>query len=170
MQWADKTTVKKGDLGEMLVDKFLIDHNCIPYAPKADRAHPFDRLCATADKKTIFIAEVKSKARRTYYPDTGIDVSHLSDYQHIQTKHSLKVYLFFVDEGEGRIYGNWLDELLKPRVVSHSLKSLNYPLEQKGVKYFPLEAMTDICLLDADAANELKRLSTRNYSYNGEAA
>lgn len=170
MQWHERSTVKKGDLGEMLVDKFLVDHDCIPYVPQADRAHPFDRLCATADKKTIFIAEVKSKARRTYYPDTGINTSHLADYQHIQEKHSIKVYLFFVDEDEKRIYGGWLNDLLTPRTVSHQLKTISYPLQQGRVMYFPLEAMTDICPLDDESANELKKLSTRNYSYNGEAA
>lgn len=156
-------------MGERLVDKFLADKGFISYSPKVEGAHPFDRLCASNDKRTVFVAEVKSKARRTFYPDTGIDKRHLCDYRGISNKYNMHVFIFFVDEGEKRIYGNWIHELMKPRDVQHKGRILKYPLEQGAIVFFPLEAMLDICAIDGVQANELRGLSQRNYQYAGEA-
>lgn len=163
--WHERQTVKKGDAGEALVDAFLKSKNVVPYQPVFDGPHPFDRLLATADKKQLFVADVKTKARRTYYPDTGIDRRHFDEYQHIADKYKMGVFLFFVDEDEQRIYGGWLSDLSKQRYVIYNGKTLTYPLEQGNIVYFPLEAMQDICKLNATVSDGLKLLSSRSYEY-----
>jgi len=168
--WNSRKSVKKGDIGESLVDAFLLAKGCIPYAPQADKAHPFDRLCATGDKKTIFIAEVKTKARRTKYPDTGIDSTAIAGYSDIQEKHRLRVFIFFVDEGEGRIYGNWLNDLRQQIQVIHNGKELSYPMTSFGIVYFPMEVMRDICELKAEVITELRALSSRCCAYYGDGS
>jgi hypothetical protein len=170
MAWADRTTVKKGDIGESIVDNFLKSKNVVPYQPVFDGAHPFDRLLATPDKKSLFVADVKTKARRTFYPDTGIDVKHYDEYMHIENKHNLKVFLFFVDEDEQRVYGGWLFDLTKNRRVNHNGKVLDYPIRQGKLIYFPLEAMQPVCSLEQSQCSSLKQFSTRNYQYASEAA
>jgi len=161
MAWADKLSVKKGDMGETIVDKILLNKGVIPYAPIADKAHPFDRLCATDDKKTIYVVEVKTKARRTYYADTGFNISTYDDYVNIQNKYGLMVYVFFVDEWIKKIYGGSLDSIARP------LKSGNieYPFKKGRVIYFPLKNMHVFCDLDSESAERLKQLSNRNYEY-----
>jgi len=163
--WQDRTEVKKGDLGEGLVDAYLLKNNIIPYHPVFDGAHPFDRLIATPDKKSLAIVDVKTKARRTYYPDTGIDNRHLKDYLFISNQHNLRVFLFFVDEFEKRIYGNYLDVLMEPRVINHNGKQINYPLNYHEITYFPLESMKNVSSLTDKESSDLKQLSQRSYDY-----
>jgi len=165
MTWHEKTTVKKGDLGESLVDQFLISRGMIPYCPNVGGAHPFDRLLASRDKKTICIADVKAKARRNHYPDTGINKKNYDEYLFIMEKYNVPVFLFFVDEMEGCIYGNYLNILRQPKNVEYKNKILKYPLSQNTIIYFPLCLMRDICSLDEKNIEGLRRLSTRNHLY-----
>lgn len=163
--WNNKLSVLKGNFGECIVTDYLISKGYIPYRPDAPGAHPFDRLCASKDKKHIFIAEIKTKPARTYYPDTGINVGHYKDYLNIQNKYGIDVFLFFVDQDKKRIYGNKLAELVKRIEVFHNNKKLIYPLEQCGIIYFPLKLMIDIWQLDSDECLKLNELSERNIKY-----
>jgi hypothetical protein len=167
LPWAERPQVRKGDVGELLVDDFLRGKKVIPYRPDYDGAHPFDRLCATADKKTIFVADIKTKARREFYADTGINLNHYGDYKHIETKYRLRVFLFFVDEKLGEIYGNWLTELEQPVTLANNGKLISYPLKQGGILYFPLAHMQPISPITLEKAKELMALSTRSYEYGG---
>lgn len=166
------TTTKKGNLGEYIVDKYLLGKNIIPYIPHPDNntAHPFDRLCASRDKKNVFIAEVKTKPSRNYYPDTGINLKAYDEYKFIQDKYKIEIWMFFVDENINKVYGNKLSKLDIPIEIIFKGKRINYPLTQQnnyGTKiiYFPIEYMIDICNIDDNISQELKNLSTRNYEY-----
>lgn len=174
MEFNQLATTRKGYIGEEEVDKYLLSRGIIPYAPMAEKAHPFDRLCATADKTKIFIAECKAKASRTFYPDTGINVTSYQEYKYITNTYGIDVWLFFVDENVRRIYGNLLTKLEEPRIITVRNKTIRYPLTQnsiygKAIIYFPIAAMLNVCEITTEVADELKRLSTRNYGYGGEA-
>jgi len=163
------TTTKKGNLGEYIVDKYLLGKNIIPYIPHPDNntAHPFDRLCASRDKKNVFIAEVKTKASRNYYPDTGFDLRSYKQYKFIENKYGVEIWIFFVDENINKVYGNKLSKLETPIEIIHKGKTLKYPLTQNNIIFFPLEYMINICDIDEKISQELKNLSTRNYEYLG---
>ena len=165
--WSGKVTVQKGDIGEAVVDSYLISKGFIPYRPVAGGAHPFDRLVASRDKRTIFIADTKSKPARTYYPDTGIDVRHYEQYKYIQDKYSIDVFIFFVDEDSGTIYGNMLTKLDEPKREFNfkTGKVVSYPLIQGGIRYFPLSTMEQIGRIPEDELRQLRKLSTRNKAY-----
>lgn len=165
MKWESKATVIKGDIGEDIVDEYLIKKGYIPYKPACGGAHPFDRMCATKDKKTIFIVEVKSKAKRKYYPDTGINISHFDDYKNIYKKYGIDVYLFFVDEEQGTIYGRLLRELEIERVVTHKGNEISYPLKQGRIIYFPIACMRLIARLDDEKVRELTESTTKKQAY-----
>lgn len=169
MRWDDRPQVKHGDIGERIVDRHLIEAGLLPYRCEVkDRPHPFDRLCATPDKQTIYIADVKTKPARVYYPDTGINAKHYHDYQRIRQKHNIDVFVFFVDYDRAKVYGQYLSELEKERDVEWKGKTLKYPLRQEGIIYFPLSAMITVYeLTDADV-EELKKTSTRSNSYQGQ--
>jgi len=163
--WHNKPTVKKGDIGESIVDKHLLSKGFIPYHPGSPGSHPFDRLVASRDKKTIFIADTKSKPARRYYPDTGIDVRHYNQYKYIQDKYGIDVYIYFVDEDSGTIYGNYLNTLDKPYGIKHGNKSIYYPLVDRGIRYFPLTAMEQIGNIPKNELKKLREYSTRNPAY-----
>lgn len=137
----------------------------VPYAPICEGRHPFDRLVASRDKRKIFIADCKAKARRNWYPDTGIDRRHYQEYKEIAERYQMDVFLFFVDESEGRIYGNFLSELEKPAAITVRNTIHKYPKEEGRIIYFPLAHMKEIASITEEQAQELQRLSTRSYEY-----
>lgn len=163
--WHERIQVKKGDLGEKIVDAYLEEKKIVVYKTAFDGAHPFDRLLATPDKKQLIVADVKTKPQRKYYPDTGIDLRHFNEYQHISHKHNVKVMLFFVDQVAAKVYGNYLHELIKPLEIQHNNKTLQYPITEKNIIYFPLCKMIFIENLDNYQIDELKTLSSGRYSY-----
>lgn len=157
----DKQTTRKGKVGEDIVRKYLENKGWIIYEPKTDGPHAFDKV-AIKDKKWMTLLEVKTKARRNYYNDTGIDIRHYEEYKEISEKYNMPIFLFFVDEMLGKVYGNklsYLEEEIKTE------DGLNYPLKQKGIVYFPLERMKPIAILDTKQVLEIKHLNTRNYEY-----
>ena len=175
MNFQDRPQTKLGNVAEEIVDKHLISRGLVPYKPIADKAHPFDRLCVSADKKTIFIAETKGKPARRHYPDTGINRSHYDDYIRVFEQHGMDTFLFFVDADAARIYGNFLiQELDTARVVFHKGCRIEYPLEQAGfggvIRYFPLVAMQQIAVLSQDEIAALRQHSTRSTTYRGSVA
>jgi len=163
--WNKRTEVKKGCLGESLVEKYLAKRKQTIYKPITDQAHPVDRVCASPDKNQMYIVEVKTKARRKYYPDTGFDFSKYREYLNLQLKHSLEVYVFFVDEESGTIYGGLLDDISRMTTITHKGNRLEYPLISKGIIYFPVENMTEVEKINPDVRGKLEALTTKNTAY-----
>lgn len=168
MRFEDKKQTKKGKLGEAELDKLLFEKlGFIPYipSPNIDVAHPFDRLCASQDKTQLFIAECKAKARRSYYPDTGINVKSYKQYKFIVEKYHLPLWLFFIDEYEQKIYGNELTKLETETTIIYKGKEIKYPLVQDGIIYFPLSLMIVYAEIDEYSAEKLKDVSERSWDY-----
>ena len=170
--WANKPEVKKGNIGEFVVEQYLQKRGFIVYKPTTQQnAHLCDRFCATPDKKHIFIADIKTKARRTHYPDTGFDIRHYLQYKAASLKYNLPIFIYFVDEYEKKIYGNKLSELEKPVTITDKGRQLSYPWKQNGIIYFLQDQkkkgcpMKTVCSLTKSQCEELKELSARNYDY-----
>ncbi len=158
--WNERTNVKKGNVGEQIVFNYLRNKDYVVYRPVTDGAHPFDNLCVSRDKKTIFIAEIKTKEARQYYPDTGIDIKNYNEYKFIQNKYNLQIFLFFVDAANLKIYGNFLDRLETQKVEGKYL----YPLRQNNIIYFPLSNMEMVSELTTEQAKAIERYNTKNYN------
>jgi hypothetical protein len=165
----------KGEDAECMVVQFLVDQNCTVYRTHAscnDRAHPIDILAMHNEKLKLFAVECKCKARRTLYPDTGIDHRHYGVYSAIQKHNGVDVYLFFIDEYMKKIYGNYLSVLDRKRIIEHNGKKIEYPKIEPRQIYFPLSAMVDIAVIPDEKADFYKSLSRRSYTYernNGQA-
>lgn len=157
--WNEKEEVKKGNIGENIVFNYLCNSGYTVYRPVTEGPHLFDNLCVSRDKRTIFIAEVKTKEARKYYPDTGIDIRSYQEYKFVENKYNLHVYLFFVDAANRKVYGNFLRRLETPKAEG----KYSYPLQQGGIIYFPLSSMTLISELTAEEAEEIKKHNTKNY-------
>ena len=168
MDWEDKETVKKGNIGERLVNDYLHKIGLIVYEPITDGAHAFDKLVAKG-KERLIIAEVKTKAKRSYYPDTGINYRHYLEYKKISENHNLPVWLFFVDEVLGEIYGGKLSDLEQPNSYELNGKNYSYPVvngsDNDKIIYFYQPSMKSVCKLTPEQIEEIKAHSTRNYEY-----
>jgi hypothetical protein len=173
MNWEDRTQTIKGNLGERIIDDYLKSKGLIPYHPDFQGAHPFDRLCSTPDKKYLCIVDSKAKARRTYYPDTGIDTRTWREYRYLQDKYAIDVWLFFIDEDMGTVYGEKLRNLENPITVTWNNRAIEYPKIEtnrfgREEIYFSVDSMKTIYSLNAEQVAELKQHSTRTYEYFSE--
>jgi len=167
MDWKDRIEVKKGDIGEQIVNDYLLSKGLIVYEPITEKAHGFDRLVSVG-KERFVIVEIKTKAKRNKYPDTGIDYRHYIEYKTISEKHNLPVLLYFVDEMLGEIYGDRLDILERPNCYNYKESVLSYPkVEQYGrVKliYFYQPTMKKIHTLTDGQIQNIKKYSSRSYA------
>lgn len=161
-EWEQKTSVKKGNIGEDIVKRYLESKGLVCYQPTTEKAHGFDML-AVKDKRTVIIAEVKSKALMNKWKATGFAQKNYEEYIYIQKKHNIPVFIFFVDEHMGKIYGNTLTELDKEIVVDGE----TFPkLIQNGkTRIFHFDVMKVIAELDNSECERLKRYTQRNYEY-----
>lgn len=155
--WHDKKETKIGDYGEALIKKYLEDLKFICYKPVTDGSHLFDFLIYREDKSPIAV-EVKTKPSRNKYPDTGFDYRHYLRYKRYTEETNTRMIIYFVDSIKGEIYGNYLDELDKPR----RSQNISYPRDEyiggREIRYFPLEAMKKIRDLTDNEKFELQRL------------
>ena len=164
MDWEDKTTVKKGNIGERIVKKYFESKGYVIYKCITEKAHAFDFL-AVKDKKIFLIAEIKSKARLNKYEATGINSRHYQEYLTIMENMKIDIILFFVDEHpkEERIYCQRLSVLKTLKTVN----KINFPNIQiaRDITLFSLADMIEVKKLNLEELNELKLYSTRNYNY-----
>lgn len=154
----------KGKFGEDIIHQYLRDKGFVVYTPNSGCAHGFDNL-AVRNKREVIIAECKTKARRNKYPDTGINIKHMDEYLFIQEKHKIPVFIFFIDEGMWKIYGNFLSLLMQETSIEWNGRLIDYPWKQYGIVYFPLNNMREIGKLNLGQVTYLREQSCRNYSY-----
>ncbi len=153
-------TSTKGYLGETLVRDLLHRYGLVVYKPDTEQPHAFD-LLAIREKKETLLVECKSKPRRMHYCDTGIDLEQYKIYQQISKELDSELFLTFVDESMGEVYGNLLSELSKPHVDAFGNR---YPLIQNDIVYFSLESMQHhLAHLDDGTIAALKKVSSGSY-------
>jgi hypothetical protein len=163
--WEHKTSVKKGNLGEQIVNKYLESKNFIVYRPVTEKAHAFDIL-AVRDKKIVIIGEVKTKALMNKWKATGFNNRNFLEYQAIHEKYKLPIFIFFVDENMGSIYGNWLHILEKP--YYHNGDKFPMVIKTKGsteLRLYHYDSMKHIAKLNAKDVAQLASYTRRNYEY-----
>jgi hypothetical protein len=155
--------LKKGAIGEALIQSILEKRGWVVYKPITDGAHAFDML-SIRDKKAAVAIDVKTKPRLNKWNATGVNQSHFVEYQKFSQKHNMPFWIIFVDEGLRRIYGNDLEELEKPRRVD----GFSFPAImdwQPQVRIWSLESMKIIGGIKEDLAEEISSFSQRNYDF-----
>ena len=161
-EWEHKTSVKKGNIGERIVREYLESKGLICYQPVTESAHAFDML-AIKDKKQIVIAEIKSKALMNKWRATGFEQRHYEEYKRIQEKHKIPVFVFFVDEHMGKIYGNTLDELDKE--ITREGARFPMLISNGRTRIYHFDSMKIVADLTLDDCEELKQYTRRSYKY-----
>jgi hypothetical protein len=143
-------TTQKGDIGERIVLGLLNCWGFRVYHP-GEGSHPIDFLAIDRAGKLTAV-DVKTYPRLHSRDQTGIDLADYQSYTRLSKTLQAPVKLFFVDEVEGIVYGQRLDEL------SH------YRTERNGKVYFPLSQMVVAKTLTDAEVLELTTLSNVNYS------
>lgn len=152
MGWHDKTEVKAGDLGEIIIHDFLEKQGFILYRPVTNGAHKIDFFGHSGKEKAVYAFEVKTKRRRALKCDTGFNHSNFIHYEEIRKKHNINTFIFFVDVHEAKIYGQWLHKLENPKI-------------ENGIIYWGLDQMKVIRELTEYELNSISTYSRENYDY-----
>jgi len=164
MDWEDRISVKKGNIGESIVRKHLESKNYIIYEPVTKAAHPIDKI-AIRNKEHMILVEVKSKARLNKFNATGLDIRNFKYYKLLKQKYNMPLFVFFVDEYLKTIYGNKLSILEEKHIDKQNVEYPNTNIS-KGIILFSLEKMNTIHNLTELESKMLKMFSERNYQYN----
>lgn len=153
--WGNKIEVKKGAIGETLVKEYLEKKGFILYKPVTDGSHKIDFFAHSGKEKKIICCEVKTKRRRAKYTDTGFDVRSYEQYMEIYYKHNIDTFVFFVDDFEECVYGQWLSLLGDGKIING----------KSNVIVWELSKMKRIKNLEKNVVLELKRYTKENYDY-----
>jgi len=154
MNWQDHIRVKKGTIAENFVQEKLIEAGWVVYRPAGGR-HKVDFIC---ERKNEFVAvDVKAKARRMYYDDTGIDARDLEVYEQLP----FPVYLVFVDDITGTTYGESIAYLC----IARRIEKYTYPMFSGHYVYFPLSVMKQLWEIPTDILQALQATTDRNKDY-----
>lgn len=164
-KFSDLKEYKKGELGEFLVQHYLTKKGYTVYKTASTGSHPIDNIAIHKTNLNVFIYDVKTKAKRTHYNDTGLDANDFQKYKKIIEKNNVQLIIFFVDENLKLIY------TLNMNTISEKIKNYKtYPKiikDPKGqdVIYFPLKIMKKQIKFSQKFADKLKACNNRNYNY-----
>lgn len=148
--------LKKGELGEGIIRKYLEEKGWIVYFPfTKDKPHYFDML-ATKDKEKVIACDVKTKARLNKYNAQGINTSHYKQYMDFVNKTMVPFFLFFVDDKTGDVHCAELVKLKDPKFIGLWNHIIIWDLNQ----------MTHLFKIDEEMIRLLSEYDHRNYDFN----
>jgi hypothetical protein len=158
-KWNDKVQVKKGDIGEEIIDTLLIDEGYHIFASLINGPHLFDRYAFNLEKNKHFYFDVKTKARLNNWEAQGIDEKHYLKYLQAADKLNISFYIFFIDENNGEVHSADIKKL-KEKLFYIPMKKTNHDKivawNLKDMKY--IGKINDVNIL-----NKLKNYNSRNY-------
>jgi hypothetical protein len=102
--WNQKPQVIKGDIGELIIDNFLIDQDYHIFSPLKNQSHIFDRYALNIKKNKHFYFDVKTKARLNNWEAQGVNEDAYLKYLEVSEKLNVPFWIFFIDENNGEIH------------------------------------------------------------------
>jgi hypothetical protein len=151
MKWGKMKTVKKGDIGEKLIERLLQQKDLAVYRPVNDGAHVVDFYCQKKGRR-VFAVEAKTYPRYYTFEATGIDLKDFEVYSDLLARQGIDTVIFWIDEFEQAIYYQRIS-ILK-----------GFAMKPKDGKIsFPLGAMKFSCCLEPEVVKEIKNNSSTNY-------
>jgi hypothetical protein len=149
-----ETSLKKGELGEQIIRKYLELKGWIVYCPfTKDKAHYFDMLC-TFNKEKVLAIDVKTKARLNKWNAQGINIKSYNEYLNFTATTSVPFYLIFVDDKTGHVH---LADLNK-------LKNHIYP--NQNIIAWNIDDMQFLFKISEEEIKQLSEYDQRNYNFN----
>ena len=122
--------LKKGELGEDIIRKYLEQKGWIVYFPfTKNKAHAFDMLCTYKKEKVIAI-DVKTKARLNKYAAQGIDIRSYNEYMFFKKTMNIIFLLVFVDDKNGDVHafeiGKEMENFQIGKIIFWYLKDMKF--------------------------------------------
>lgn len=149
-----ETSLKKGDIGEKIIQEYLEKKGWIVYRPfTKDKAHYFDMLC-TLEKEKVMAIDVKTKARLNKWDAQGINVKSYKEYLNFINTTNVPFYLFFIDDKNGNVHLADVTKLEDPIFPSYNIIAWH------------LSKMKLVFNIGTEAINELSKYDQRKYIYN----
>lgn len=161
-------TTRKGEIGERIAEQWLRTRGLEVFRPTdVGQPHTVDRfLVDRRNPGKAFICDVKTKPRRHKYADTGVDLRHWHKYVGLSEQHNMPALLTFVDEMEGRVYGNFIHILdHEPRWIEGKWYPSTENNGRDQIRYWHLSVMETFGVLSPEDIETLRALSTRNSEY-----
>jgi hypothetical protein len=150
-----KKALKKGYLGEKIIQEYLEKKGWIVYFPYTkNKAHYFDIL-ATKNKEKAIAVDVKTKARLNLWPATGINIKSYNEYLNFIKKTNIQFYLIFIDDKSGETHCANLKKLKTCENIRPTNKIIAWYL--KDMKY--------LFTIKKEKIIELSKYDQRNYPY-----
>jgi Holliday junction resolvase-like predicted endonuclease len=149
-----ETALKKGEIGENIVCKYLENRGWIVYKPfTKNKPHYFDIL-ATLHKEKAIAVDVKTKARLNKWNAQGINIRHYKQYLRFIEKTNIPFYLIFVDDKLGDVY-------------CADIKKLSNGFNpNKNIIAWYLSDMIYMFKITEKQIQELSEFDQRNYAFN----
>jgi hypothetical protein len=144
--------LKKGELGEDIIRKYLEEKGWIVYFPfTKNKAHAFDMLCTYKKEKVIAI-DVKTKARLNKYAAQGIDIRSYNEYIYFKNTMNISFLLIFVDDKNGDVHAFEIGKEME-----------NFQIGK--IIFWYLKDMMFLFNIGKEKINELSKYDQRNYNY-----
>lgn len=150
--WENRKEVKKGNIGEDIVMNYLHSNGFVLYKPITDGSHKIDYFCHSGKDKQVICAEAKTKRRMALRPATGFNIDSYNHYIEMKSKHNINTFIFFIDDFEKCVYGQWL------HLLGDGIKI-------KEVIVWPLEKMKWIRSLNNIELKIISENTTVRYNY-----
>ena len=144
----------KAKFGEKLLYQWLLQQEYVIYSPNSGVAHKVDCFFQDWKKQFIYGADAKCKRRMYDKPSTGIPYKNYLKYRELLEKNKIDVFLFFVDDFEGAIYGQWISKLGDPQ-----------ELGRFDVVFWNLDQMQFIRWLSNDEIDKISLLTESKHSF-----
>ncbi|MEE1963566.1 hypothetical protein V1387_12785 [Allomuricauda taeanensis] len=166
IDYTSTSTLKKGTIGERYIKPWIEEQGFAVFTTDSKLPHDYDLLAT--NKQFKFIGEVKTKCAREFYPDTGFDLVDFKHYQTVSQEEGKYCFIFFADECNCNVYGQWLHLLEEPTMIEHNGKTLMYPKIETypngtEIIYFPLSSLKPITEIEEETCFELQQLTKSNY-------
>jgi len=172
-----KNKSEKGDYAEELIEDYLLTKNFEVFSPSGKQSHKFDGVALNNEDGTVnfFIFDVKSKAARNIYKDTGVDYKHYHHYKKMSEQFNCNFVIFFVDEELQMIYYLNLNKYIGTNgdnfKIYYDEDGIQYPKLENGNKYiyFSLENMKFMRNLSSEEIMKLKeysKITKKSYKFN----
>jgi hypothetical protein len=147
---------KKGSIGEQIIKDYLINNGYNVAQFHGNSPHLVDFIAhKSGNKQRLFAFEVKTKPIVPPYTSTGFNKSHYDDYMQLyKGPFGLDTFVFFVDEIEEAVYGNYISKL-----QSFGKRTITDKRTNKEIYVWDRKCMQTICKLTKTQINEIKQYS-----------
>jgi hypothetical protein len=152
-----ENNLKKGDLGELIVTRWLEGIGHVVYRPfTRDKKHRFD-IMDMKNKANVIVIDVKTKAALNISKESGCNVASYNSYISFAQDHNFPFFLFFVDDKSGDVYSINIMEIGRGRVFTDRFGN--------HIMVWSYNAMEWHFNIGEEMIKELSKYDERSYTY-----